>query len=552
MGLEGRAPPMSRFVSVCLCAMVAFVSVAGAMLLGPAPALAASGTLTMETPLHESPDHGAPLVTLLPEGTTVSIDGPPVDGFYPVSTDGLSGWMRGETLELAKDIVEEPADTAATPEETAESIPVEQDVSDVPLTADQMAPPADQATDPSVSGEAQSEPASTGDPAVAPAPASVPVAPSQTGEAVTDPATTSEPAADAPMAAPADEGNPPATDAWVSPEPAVAPVPAQPAPSDTTEPVVAPVMPEPASGDAAAVPAPENVDPGAVGAEPVAAAPVPGEMVAAEPAPEPVDSPEPVVAPPPPLGPAGVVVDMPIRTGPGPDYGLIFTVPMGSTVEQTGQAVDGFVSVQYKEVSGWAAAEHMAEASDFVEETPEATAEPVDTKTPRPGSGVAFATIDLSLRSEPSANSEPVVVVPAGSRLVLTGVMEGDFQRVTYGDLIGWIANEYLETPVSPAPNGEATGKQENYSRREVVRLITQAAKRYDQSADDMLRVAQCESNLDPYAVNPSGSYGLFQFIRTTWKSTPYGNEDIFDPRANSNAAAWMWSQGRKSEWVCQ
>jgi soluble lytic murein transglycosylase-like protein len=142
--------------------------------------------------------------------------------------------------------------------------------------------------------------------------------------------------------------------------------------------------------------------------------------------------------------------------------------------------------------------------------------------------------------------------VPAGSKVVLTGVMEGDFQRVTFKEEIGWIANEYLATPESPAPNGEAKGKQENYSERQIVRIIYQAADRYDQSRSDMLRVARCESNLDPYAVNPSGSYGLFQFIRSTWKSTPFGSEDIFDPQANANAAAWMWKQGRKSEWVCQ
>jgi soluble lytic murein transglycosylase-like protein len=67
-----------------------------------------------------------------------------------------------------------------------------------------------------------------------------------------------------------------------------------------------------------------------------------------------------------------------------------------------------------------------------------------------------------------------------------------------------------------------------------------------------MLRVARCESNLDPYAVNPSGSYGLFQFIRSTWESTPYGDEDVFDPRANAMAAGWMWAEGRRSEWVCK
>jgi uncharacterized protein YraI len=243
---------------------------------------------------------------------------------------------------------------------------------------------------------------------------------------------------------------------------------------------------------------------------------------------------------------------MPVYYGPDPQSGLVFTVPAGSTVERTGEIANGFASVRYKEVVGWSAVDQMAEPSDFASETPEETAEPVDTREPRPGSGVAFATVDLSLRAEPTANSEPITIVPAGSRLVLTGVMEGEFQRVTYGDLIGWISNDYLNNPESPAPNGQASGNQENYSRKQVVRYITQAANKYNQSPEDMLRVAQCESNLDPYAVNPSGSYGLFQFIRSTWKSTPYGNEDIFDPQANSLAAAWMWSQGRKSEWVCQ
>ena len=61
--------------------------------------------LSMETPLQESPAPEAPLIALLPEGTVVSIDGPPVDGFYPVTAGDLSGWMRGETLSVEKDIV---------------------------------------------------------------------------------------------------------------------------------------------------------------------------------------------------------------------------------------------------------------------------------------------------------------------------------------------------------------------------------------------------------------------------------------------------------------
>ena len=68
-----------------------------------------------------------------------------------------------------------------------------------------------------------------------------------------------------------------------------------------------------------------------------------------------------------------------------------------------------------------------------------------------------------------------------------------------------------------------------------------------------MVRVARCESVLDPCAVNRKGPYyGLFQFLKSTWKTTPYGDHDIFDPEAQALAAGWMWKQGRKNEWACQ
>jgi hypothetical protein len=68
-----------------------------------------------------------------------------------------------------------------------------------------------------------------------------------------------------------------------------------------------------------------------------------------------------------------------------------------------------------------------------------------------------------------------------------------------------------------------------------------------------MVRVARCESSLNPCAYSKSGPYyGLYQFLKSTWKTTPYKDKDIYDPEAQALATAWMWKQGRKNEWACQ
>jgi hypothetical protein len=90
-------------------------------------------------------------------------------------------------------------------------------------------------------------------------------------------------------------------------------------------------------------------------------------------------------------------------------------------------------------------------------------------------------------------------------------------------------------------------------SERQILRYIRRAARKYGQSRRSMIRVARCESNLDPCAYNRSGPYfGLYQFLKSTWKTTPYGNKDIYDPEFQALATAWMWKKGRKNEWACK
>ena len=57
---------------------------------------------------------------------------------------------------------------------------------------------------------------------------------------------------------------------------------------------------------------------------------------------------------------------------------------------------------------------------------------------------------------------------------------------------------------------------------------IAEAATEYGQSEQAMVRVARCESTLNPCALNSDGPYyGLYQFLKSIWRSTPYGDRDI-------------------------
>ncbi len=67
------------------------------------------------------------------------------------------------------------------------------------------------------------------------------------------------------------------------------------------------------------------------------------------------------------------------------------------------------------------------------------------------------------------------------------------------------------------------------------------------------LRVAKCESNYNPYAVNSgSGAAGLFQFLPSTWRSSPYASYSPFDPKANAEAAAWLYQRSGPGQWSCK
>lgn len=93
----------------------------------------------------------------------------------------------------------------------------------------------------------------------------------------------------------------------------------------------------------------------------------------------------------------------------------------------------------------------------------------------------------------------------------------------------------------------------EKWSKKRIRVFIRQAARRYNQSYQKMLCVAECESNLTACAVGGNNQWhGLFQFLRSTYRWTPYADRSIYNPKFNALAAGWMWKKYDPADhWTC-
>jgi len=243
-----------------------------------------------------------------------------------------------------------------------------------------------------------------------------------------------------------------------------------------------------------------------------------------------------------------------LRSGPSVDDSVLDVVPGGATVTITGDAQNGYYPVAYNGEDGWVFGAFLDSGASAAS-----------------GYEAVVTTDALNLRAGASTDSQILDVMPYGTVVTLTGQSSNGFVSVSYNGTAGWAYGIYVNGPVSGSgpSSGDTSGNGTSSSgdtsgntnttpppdsgSTDIVSIIYAAADRYGQPRADMLRVAECESNLDPNAVNPiSGASGLFQFLPSTWATTPYANDNIFDPWASANAAGWMWSVGRRGEWACQ
>ncbi|MFN2463725.1 MAG: transglycosylase SLT domain-containing protein [Candidatus Dormibacteria bacterium] len=107
-----------------------------------------------------------------------------------------------------------------------------------------------------------------------------------------------------------------------------------------------------------------------------------------------------------------------------------------------------------------------------------------------------------------------------------------------------------LDTQIAAANRPPATSGH-TPSQEEVIRIIRAAAARAGANGDQMVRVAECESSLNPRAYDPrSGASGLFQFMPGTFYA--HGGHDIWDAADQSRVAAGMFANGQADQWGCR
>lgn len=99
-------------------------------------------------------------------------------------------------------------------------------------------------------------------------------------------------------------------------------------------------------------------------------------------------------------------------------------------------------------------------------------------------------------------------------------------------------------TETAPA---EATPAAPAAPAGSISEIIYAAAAEFGIDGSYLLSVANCESSLNPSAVNPAGYHGLFQFGQETWAAFGYGS--IYDPVAQARTAAEMLAAGMASRW---
>jgi uncharacterized protein YgiM (DUF1202 family) len=139
-----------------------------------------------------------------------------------------------------------------------------------------------------------------------------------------------------------------------------------------------------------------------------------------------------------------------LRQGPSLDAAVLRFIPAGAPVHRTTAAEsNGYAPVTYDGVSGWAVALGLVATPEEIDPVAApATTAPAPapaTTAPAPAAPVTtsetrVALSPLLLRSGPTVDDEPILVIPEGARLTLTREgAENGYVTADYDGATGWV-----------------------------------------------------------------------------------------------------------------
>lgn len=135
--------------------------------------------------------------------------------------------------------------------------------------------------------------------------------------------------------------------------------------------------------------------------------------------------------------------DLNFRAGPGTWYAVITVIPAGGIVAHTGAIQNGFYEVGYGGTYGWVSGDYI-----------------VPVRPGRPSRdpnfiGEASTITAVNLRSGPSTGHSVLRVIPGGTWVVTSDLVQNGFRYVVALGTAGWISDQFLAWSTDDPPAQE-------------------------------------------------------------------------------------------------
>ncbi|MGC4107690.1 MAG: SH3 domain-containing protein [Thermomicrobiales bacterium] len=132
------------------------------------------------------------------------------------------------------------------------------------------------------------------------------------------------------------------------------------------------------------------------------------------------------------------------RSGAGTGFGVITVLAEGATVTLNGTASGGWQPVVCNGRSGFVSSQYVTITSQPSTPTPTPTVSPTTTPTGGTARVTGTGGLGVNCRTAPSTSGSVITSLPEGSTVTLNGTASGGWQPVTCGSRSGYVSSQYL------------------------------------------------------------------------------------------------------------